>query len=342
MTVHLSARPREGRAMPLRVGLVGAGRAAALHAAALTSCGAIIAGVGDPNHAAAEKLSREVGAPAYSDYRNLLDNPAIDAVSIATPHHLHETGIIAALSAGKHVFAEKPLTTDLESARRIIAALEGTGLTLMVNHQLLFHDAVQQAQALIVAHEIGRPRVAVAEVSGWLDIPRGDFRLRREHAGGGIWIDAGLHVLYVLEALLGPFSEARGLSARVPSRLGGEDAFAAMGRFQGGTVATAAISVSDRNPQSDDKWPAGWVERIDIRGDNGRIALEILPVGRLRYSVGAERERDVRVSTDLAHAFQASAAEFICAIHERRPPAVEATDALRVLTVALQAYEGSQ
>jgi predicted dehydrogenase len=90
-----------------------------------------------------------------SNFRELLQNPQIDAVAIATPVHTHFELALAALNAGKHVFVEKPLAPTSEQVRRLIDKADQRSLTLMVDHTFLYTPSVQKIRELILRDELG-------------------------------------------------------------------------------------------------------------------------------------------------------------------------------------------
>jgi predicted dehydrogenase len=90
-----------------------------------------------------------------SDFRDLLTNPVIDAVAIATPARTHYDLALAALKAGKHVFVEKPLASTSEQVRRLIDEADRRNLTLMVDHTFLYTPAVQKIRELIHTDSLG-------------------------------------------------------------------------------------------------------------------------------------------------------------------------------------------
>ena len=90
-----------------------------------------------------------------SDFRDLLQNPKIDAVAIATPVHTHYDLALAALKAGKHVFVEKPLAPTADQVRRLIDEADRRNLTLMVDHTFLYTPAVQKMRELLREGALG-------------------------------------------------------------------------------------------------------------------------------------------------------------------------------------------
>ncbi len=95
------------------------------------------------------------GVTTTSDFRDLLTNPAIDAVAIATPTRTHYELALAALKAGKHVFVEKPLAPTADQVRRLIDEANRRNLILMVDHTFLYTPAVQKIRELIHTDQLG-------------------------------------------------------------------------------------------------------------------------------------------------------------------------------------------
>lgn len=89
-------------------------------------------------------------------YEDLINNPEIDAVAIATPVHTHYELALSALKAGKHVLVEKPLASSAEMARRMIDEADRRGLTLMVDHTFLYTPAIQKIRELLLKEELGQ------------------------------------------------------------------------------------------------------------------------------------------------------------------------------------------
>ena len=80
-------------------------------------------------------------------YEQILADPEIDAVVLATPHSLHESQIVAAAAAGKHIHVEKPITLDRATADRAVAAARKAGVVLAVGYCRRFHPSVPPGPA---------------------------------------------------------------------------------------------------------------------------------------------------------------------------------------------------
>jgi predicted dehydrogenase len=108
----------------------------------------------DPGkRAACERLYP--GMATTGRYEDLLKDPSIDAIAIATPVHTHYELALSALKAGKHVLVEKPLAPSAEMVRRLMDEADRRGLTLMVDHTFLYTPAVQKIRELVHNDELG-------------------------------------------------------------------------------------------------------------------------------------------------------------------------------------------
>ncbi|MBT5319359.1 MAG: Gfo/Idh/MocA family oxidoreductase, partial [Chloroflexi bacterium] len=114
------------------------------------------AAVCDVDADAVQVLAREHGVEkAYSSYEELLSDPDIDAVDLATPPFVHAEMAIAAARAGKHVYVEKPMARSLGEARAMLQAASDAGVRLMVGESYVFHGPHLIARNLIEGDAIG-------------------------------------------------------------------------------------------------------------------------------------------------------------------------------------------
>ena len=132
----------------LRVGIIGCGRISDLHYPGYkNNAYARIYAVCDANKETAETRKKQWKAEkCYTDFRELLHDPDVDAVEILTPHDMHERMVIDAVNAGKHVAVQKPLTISLESAERIRRAAAGCGTVAKVTDNYLFYPPIVLAK----------------------------------------------------------------------------------------------------------------------------------------------------------------------------------------------------
>ena len=132
----------------------------------------------------------------YTDWRGLLADREIQAVSLCLPHVLHAEVALAALAAGKHLLIEKPLALDLQEAEDIVAAAEKTDCVVMVEMTHRFYPPVQAGRALMQAGRLG-PVFAVEEriVQPLQEGDLPDWMFARDRAGGGVALTNGIHML---------------------------------------------------------------------------------------------------------------------------------------------------
>jgi predicted dehydrogenase len=135
---------------------------------------------------------RYPGIETVSDYRDLLNNPTIDAVAISTPVTTHFPLAMEALQAGKHVLVEKPMTADSDQALRLIDEAARRNLVLMVDHTFVYTGAVRKMRELINTGSLG-------EIY-YYDSTRVNLGLF-QHDVNVIW-DLAVHDLSIMEYIL--------------------------------------------------------------------------------------------------------------------------------------------
>ncbi len=142
---------------PVRVGVAGLGYWGpnlARNLAALPGCE--LRWVCDPSEQARARVAPQFpGARATAELEDLLADPALDAVVLATPVPTHAELAVRVAEAGKHCFVEKPLATTAADAQRAVDAAERAGRVLMVGHLLEYHPAVDRLRALLDEGELG-------------------------------------------------------------------------------------------------------------------------------------------------------------------------------------------
>ena len=145
--------------MKLRTGIAGLGRwgrvlVDSIHEKSETL--AVVAGCTGRKEKAADYCV-DKGIDLHESFADLLKDEKLEAVIIATPHGQHLDQIIAAASAGKHVFVEKPFTMTKESAERAWNACANAGVVCALGHNRRFLPSMQRLRNLIVGGEIGDP-----------------------------------------------------------------------------------------------------------------------------------------------------------------------------------------
>jgi predicted dehydrogenase len=221
-----AGRGREGHAM--RVGIIGAGTVAALHIRALRRiAGAEIAGLLDVDAAAARTVgARHDIAASYDDARTFYEEAKPEIVHVLTPPQTHHEISVEALRRGIHVLTEKPMAMTPQECSAMSAAAEEGGVTLGVDHNLLFDRRVLSARRIVGEGGIGEI-VHVETIFGF-DIRRSPRFSResgaREHWAhalpGGLLEDLLPHPLYLTLTFLGREAEMTGSHVNSSGRLG--------------------------------------------------------------------------------------------------------------------------
>ncbi len=208
----------------LRVGFIGLGRISDMHFEGYrNNPRARVYAVCDVDADLVQRRVAQWGAEkTYDDYRRLLDDPAVDAVEIITPHHLHAEMSIAALDAGKHVSVQKPIALNIIEADAIVAAAERSGRLFRVIENYRFSPPFSRVKEMIDEGEIGEPlsiriKSLTGNVSyGW-DVPRSsqDWRSDTAQSGqGSVVFDHGQHIWSIARYFLGDVERVFALVGR--------------------------------------------------------------------------------------------------------------------------------
>jgi predicted dehydrogenase len=197
----------------IRVGVIGAGRFAVdCHIPGLQAHPrAEVVALSARNRDRVTALAHQFAVPeVYTDYRELLARPDLDAVTVATPDALHHEVTMAALAAGKHVFCEKPLAMSVEEAQAMTNAAVNAGLVGMTAFTFRYTHALITLRRMLREGAIGTPFHVAMQVHWGGPINQGDaltWRDQSAHSAGGIWADGGSHLFDALAYVLAPVQE---------------------------------------------------------------------------------------------------------------------------------------
>lgn len=206
----------------LRCGVIGTGAFGIDHLNSLLHCPrATAVAIAESNpERAKEAADRFKIARSYADYHDLLDQPDIDAVTIATPNHLHARIAIDALQARKHVLMEKPMALNAKEAAKVVEAAKKTKRTFMLAQNFRFNRHTQVARAMIERGDLGEVYHARCFWLRRSGIPRiGSWFTQKQFAGGGCTVDLGIHMLDACLHLLGEF-DVKSVSAQTFAKFG--------------------------------------------------------------------------------------------------------------------------
>ena len=310
------------------VAVIGAGAfAQAVHLPNLNQIpGAYLEAVVAQHGSKAKQAAQRFGAAqCATDYREALENERVQAVIIATRHHLHKELALAAVAAGKHVFVEKPLALNVADAEEICAAVEARGVLLTVGFNRRFSVFARRAQRALSG--VRGPKTLVYRCNAGA-LPANHWALDPVEGGGRIlgeavhfydfccWLADGAPVSVRAEALGAPGSAA-------------QDDVCAVLRFADGSVATVVYCTTGH---------AGLgKERIECFAGGQALVIDdfrgISFAGFKEKSVKPGRE-DKGQRALLAHFIQAARGE--------APLEITAADGLRATRVACQVLDAAR
>ena len=225
----------------IRLAVAGAGLIGKRHIDAITQCPeAELVGVVDP-HSAAAAYASSLGVKRFDCISEMLAHDRPDGVIVATPNQLHVEHGLACINAGIPVLIEKPISSDVRSARRLVREAEATGVPILVGHHRRHNPIITAAKARISNGAIGKI-VAVHGIC-WLYKPDGYFGVdwRRQPGAGPVLINL-IHDIDLLRYLCG---EVRAVQAFDSNRVRGqqvEDTAAIIMQFENGALATVSVS----------------------------------------------------------------------------------------------------
>lgn len=180
-----------------KVGIVGTGSIGQTHAKVCQATpGVQVKAIAELVPERARSFAKQFEIPdLHLDYRDMVKDPAIDAVIVCVPNALHAPVSVAALEAGKHVLIEKPLGLNAAAATQIVEAHKATGKTAMVALNNRFRPEIQLAKQYVQEEcgELYYGRAAWIRrrgIPGW-----GSWFTRKDLSGGGPLIDIGVHML---------------------------------------------------------------------------------------------------------------------------------------------------
>lgn len=226
----------------------------------------------------------------YDDACALIADAEVDAIYVATPPSSHREYALMAIAAGKPVYVEKPMAVDHAECEDIVAAGEAAGVPVFVAYYRRMLPRFRTIARLIGEGAIGTPRIVQVLLHQPLDPRYRDranlpWRLRPEISGGGIFVDIGCHTLDILDFLLGPIVDARGMASNQMDVYPAEDTVAMAFRFGSGVLGTGLWNFgADRRE-----------DRVEIVGDRGRLIFATFGDDPIRLESGG-RVEDIRVA----------------------------------------------
>jgi len=245
----------------LRVGMIGAGNMASVHAEGWVAAGDPIVGVLDPDTERAGRFSAAHGTDVVDDFLQLA--ASVDVVDICTPTHTHASYIGMAAEAGVDVVCEKPLARTGPDAMAAIAACDRAGVRLLVGHVVRFFPEYATARDLVALGDVGAVGVVRLDRSTYL--PAGASAWFSDHAkSGGVVHDLMIHDVDYARWVAGDVERA--YARRVADTSRGDHVLATL-RHEGGAIS---------HVQGSWAYPVGsFRTSLEIAGSDGLIVRHV-------------------------------------------------------------------
>ena len=268
-------------ALPVRVGIAGVGRIGRMHAEILARQipRARVVAVADAFQGTATSVAAELQIAAMS-VEALIASPGIDAIAICTPSQTHVDLVVAATEAGKAVFCEKPVSTDLAEVDRAMAAVERSGTPFMVGFNRRFDPGHRSVQRAVQSGAVGDVQLARITSRDPALPPPGYVE-----GSGGIFVDMTIHDFDMARFVVGSPVVAVFATGAVLI----DPAIGAAGDLDTAVVvlthANGAITTIDNSRQA----VYGYDQRVEVMGSKGMAtsANVVKDNGRLYTAEGA-------------------------------------------------------
>ncbi|MEU6075998.1 Gfo/Idh/MocA family oxidoreductase [Micromonospora sp. NPDC047074] len=315
----------------MRIGLIGAGAVASLHAHAAESLPHVrLTAVCDLVEEAARKVAAPLGAATFTDYRDLIGSGLVDAVIVNTPHALHRQMVLDAAELGLHVLVEKPMATTLADCDAMRAACDSAGVTMVIGHIQHFLPEKVAADALLAQGECGAPvMVHDYRSTDYRPGARSAWFFSSAIAGGGALMNIGAHCLDRSVWLGG--ATAVSVTATTAQRFGVAVETDGVIQLELANELSASISVVSDAPRR--------IDELMVVCERGVITADP------RRGTFLRRDGHTRVilepsSSDIPNAFRAQLADFVAAV-AGEPSRVSLDHSRHVVELVLAAYESA-
>lgn len=298
-----------------------------------------------------DRIAAEFGVKGYAKEDDLLADPEVQAVYIASPVACHLGQIRKAAEAGKHVLCEKPLTMTLRQAEEAVAACRKHNVFLQEGYMMKFHGAHAKIKELIGAGRLGKIVSMRAQLSCWYPRIEGAWRQDPAQGGGGALIDMATHLYDLLEFFAGPVRRVAALTGNLVQDYRSEDASTTLLEFESGAQGTVDCfyCVPDEASRT----------RLEIYGSQGAVLSEgtigqsqkgklegLLGLGDAGYD--AAQNKDVartfqRIPFKAVNPYTAECEYFAACILQGTAPELNgAENALRIMTLTEKAYASAK
>ena len=212
-----------------------------------------LAAVMDP--VGVERVASEFGvAKAYTSEADLLADPDVEAVYIASPVHCHLKQIQMAAAAGKHILCEKPLTMTVAQTKEAVAACKQAKVYLQEGYMMKFHGAHAAVKQMIDEGRLGKIVSMRAQLSCWYPKMEGAWRQDPKLGGGGALIDMATHLYDLLAWFAGPVRRVAAMVSTLVQDYKSDDASTTLLEFKSARRPPWIASTASRTRPAERDW----------------------------------------------------------------------------------------
>jgi len=326
----------------MRVGMIGTGAISHKHAQAYANIGYELTVCTDINVENGRAFADQYGCEFVPTYQEVCRHPRIDYVDVCTFPDFRLQPIEICAEAKKHVQVQKPISTSLETARKMIDVARGAGIQLSVVSQHRFDDSTQFLRRALDAGRLGRILQADAYVKWYRSAAYYSRSIKGSWAteGGGALINQAIHQVDILLWLAGPVADLFGYwQLAAAHKIESEDVVSALLKYASGATGVLQASTAF--------WP-GYTERIEIHGTKGTAVIsgDKLTTWHVENDSGEPAPVDQNVASGSSDPMAISLApferqflDFGEAIGQGRKPVSSGEDGYKALEVVLSVYD---
>jgi len=281
----------------------------------------------------AKKMASEFGCEYATDYERVVGREDVDCIVVSTPNKFHAPISIAALNSGKHVLCEKPLARNPVEAEKMVEASKKNGKVLKTGFNHRHFANVLKAKEIIDSGGIGKTTFLRARTGhgGGEQLLKSWF-WNKDMAGGGTFLDNGVHVLDLVRWFIGEVKEAKGYAATLFWPIEIEDNGFGLFKTVDGKVAFVHSSWTE--------W-FGYMY-LELYGDKGYIYIDNRNCNKTIFGEKGGQQAVYDYSGMRDESWKLELTEFIKAIKEKRRPLGDGYDGLRAVQMAYAVYESSK
>jgi UDP-N-acetyl-2-amino-2-deoxyglucuronate dehydrogenase len=333
-----------------KFGIIGAGLIADFHAKAIGSLeNANLAGICGTNAVKVKSLAEKYGCKAFSGSEDMLRSGDVDIVTIATPSGAHMEPAIEAARYGKHVICEKPLEISLDRIDKMIKAHEQSGTRLGGIFNYRFNDTLKHLKKAIDDGRFGKITYAAVHVPWWRNegYYANSWHGTPELDGGGALMNQGIHMIDILQHLMGPVDSLQAYVATLGHNIKVEDTATAILQFRNNALGFIYSSTAS--------FP-GQYRRLEITGTRGTVVqvensfkvwqfADNTDIDNEIFNSFSRIEGEGGVSDPAAIPFEPHArniAAFIDSVETGNPFAIDGPEARKAVEIILAVYSSAR